>query len=120
MTVLVAPDSFKGTFTAAEVAEAVAGGIEESGSTAIRLPVADGGEGTLDALAGPLGLRIVTAEARNPWGGPRRAGLGRCGDGTAGLEVAAAPGLNPPDRKSTPQKNTQNNEHLVFRVMLVK
>ncbi|MEU4311344.1 glycerate kinase [Nocardia sp. NPDC024068] len=96
MTVLVAPDSFKGTYTATEVAEAVAAGIEESGGAATRLPVADGGEGTLAVLTGPLGLRIVTAEARNPWGVPCRAEFGLSGDGTAVIEIAAASGITTP------------------------
>ena len=59
MTLLVAPDSFKGTFTAVQVAEAIAGGVEEAGAVADRCPVADGGEGTLEILLGALFLLIV-------------------------------------------------------------
>ena len=70
MTVLIAPDSFKGTYTAREVADAVATGVESSGGTAIRLPVADGGEGTLDVLTVPLGLRPVTTPVPQPVGQP--------------------------------------------------
>ncbi|WP_062998666.1 glycerate kinase family protein [Nocardia jinanensis] len=96
MTVLVCPDSFKGTFTAAEVADAIAGGAEESGATAVRLPVADGGEGTLAALTRPLGLRHVTVEARNPWGAPHTATFGLSANGTAVIEIAAAGGVTTP------------------------
>jgi glycerate 2-kinase len=66
--VLVAPDSFKGTYTARQVAEAVGHGLADSGTDPVLMPVADGGEGTLDVLAEPLGLRFVPAAARNPWG----------------------------------------------------
>ena len=96
MTVLVCPDSFKGTYTATEVADAIAEGAEESGATAVRLPVADGGEGTLAALTRPLGLRHVTVEARNPWGAPHTATFGLSDDGTAVVEIAAAGGITTP------------------------
>ena len=52
-TVLVAPDSFKGTFTAAQVARAIGQGLEAAGRPVDLCPVADGGEGTLQALARP-------------------------------------------------------------------
>ncbi|WP_459545697.1 glycerate kinase [Nocardia sp. X0981] len=93
MTVLVAPDSFKGTYSAAEVADAVGGGAEEAGARAVRLPVADGGEGTLAVLTRPLRLRPVTVAARNPWGLPCRATFGLAEDGTAVIELAAASGI---------------------------
>ncbi|NUS94437.1 MAG: glycerate kinase [Nocardia sp.] len=96
MTVLICPDSFKGTYTAAEVADTVAGGVEEAGATAVRLPVADGGEGTLAALTRPLGLHHVTAPARNPWGAPLTATFGLSDDGTAVIEIAAAGGVTTP------------------------
>ncbi|MFD9660475.1 glycerate kinase [Rhodococcus sp. NPDC059968] len=96
MTVLIAPDSFKGTYTAGEVADAVATGVESSGSAAIRLPVADGGEGTLDVLTVLLGLRPVTTRSRNPWGCPCRPTYGLSDDGTAVIEIAAASGITTP------------------------
>ncbi|MEU1950737.1 glycerate kinase [Nocardia rhamnosiphila] len=93
MTILVCPDSFKGTYTAAEVADAIAGGAEGTGATAVRFPVADGGEGTLAALTGPLGLHPVTVAARNPWGVPGEATFGLSDDGVAVIEIAAASGV---------------------------
>lgn len=93
MTILVAPDSFKGTYTAAEVAEIVSAGIEASGARAIRLPVADGGEGTLDCLRRPMKLSIATANCRNPWGTPMRGRYGLSPDGTAVVEIAEASGI---------------------------
>jgi len=94
--ILIAPDSFKGTYTAVEVADAIASGVESAGHTAIRMPVADGGEGTLDALAGPLGLARIEVEAVNPWRAPCRGLLGMSPDGTAVVELATASGITTP------------------------
>ena len=63
--VLVAPDSFKGTFNAAQVAGAIGRGIERAGLMPPDLcPVADGGEGTLDALLPQLGGELIAREVR--------------------------------------------------------
>jgi glycerate kinase len=66
--VLVAPDKFKGTMAAAEVATAIATGLREAGRHAEELPVADGGEGTADALVRALGGEWIEAEASDPLG----------------------------------------------------
>ena len=67
--VLVAPDSFKGTFRASEVAGAIGRGLERAGLMPPDLcPVADGGEGTLDALLPGLGGEVVAADAHDPLG----------------------------------------------------
>jgi glycerate kinase len=93
--VLVAPDSFKGTFRASEVAGAVGRGLERAGLMPPDLcPVADGGEGTLDALLPGLGGEIVAAEVHDPLGRPLRAGFALVeAGGTAIVETAAASGL---------------------------
>lgn len=93
MTILVAPDSFKGTYSAAEVAAAIGAGIEDGGGRAIQLPVADGGEGTFDALCRSLRASAITVEALNSWGEPLSATIGLAADGTAVVEVAQASGL---------------------------
>ncbi len=91
---LVAPDSFKGTFAAAEVAEAIAAGIEAAGSEADRCPVADGGEGTTEVLLGALGGERRTARVHDPLRRPIEASFGLLGDGeTAIVEAAQASGL---------------------------
>jgi glycerate kinase len=90
--VLVAPDSFKGTFTAAEVAAAVARGLREGGVAAEELPLADGGEGTLEVLRGALGAELRHAEVCDPLGRPVRAAYGLAGE-LAIVESAAASGL---------------------------
>lgn len=92
---LVAPDSFKGTFSAAEVAEAIGSGIDASGGRAMRCPVADGGEGTLMILANALDGTLHEIDAHDPLGRPLRAPIGLVGGGrTAIVEVATASGLD--------------------------
>lgn len=93
MTILVAPDSFKGTYSAFEVAAAVTAGIKAGGGTAVSLPVADGGEGTFEALCRSLEATEVLVETQNPWGEPLSATVGISWDGTAVVEVAQASGL---------------------------
>jgi len=91
---LVAPDSFKGTFGAAEVAEAIAGGIEAAGGVADRCPVADGGEGTMDVLLEALGGERRTARVHDPLRRPIEASFGLLANGeTAIVEVAQTSGL---------------------------
>ncbi|MFE4833416.1 glycerate kinase [Arthrobacter sp. NPDC056691] len=99
MTVLVAPDSFKGTYAAAEVAAAIAAGIRAAGGTAAELPVADGGEGTFDALCRSLQATAVSVAAQNPWGEPLAAAIGLSADGTAVVELAQASGLTVPSSR---------------------
>ena len=99
-TVLVAPDSFKGTLTAAEVARALGAGFHDGGRPVDLCPIADGGEGTLEALAEPLGVELRTAAVTDPLGRPVDARLA-VGDGLAVVETAAASGLQlvePPER----------------------
>jgi len=93
--VLVAPDSFKGTFSAPQVAGAIGRGLERGGLMPPDLcPVADGGEGTLDALLPQLGGELVAVGVQDPLGRPIRAGFGLVEDGgTALVEMASASGL---------------------------
>jgi glycerate 2-kinase len=91
-TVLVAPDSFKGTFSAAEVANAIGRGLQDAGRPVDLCPVADGGEGTLDALGAGLGAERLTAAATDPLGRPIDAEFGLAGD-VAVVDTAAASGL---------------------------
>lgn len=91
---LVAPDSFKGTLAAAEVAAALARGFEEAGWSADPCPLADGGAGTAAALAAALGGERVEVAAHDPLGREIAAAFTLLGDGeTAVVETAAASGL---------------------------
>jgi glycerate kinase len=93
LPVLVAPDSFKGTFTAQEVAAAIAAGLRAAGREAEELPVADGGEGTMEVLRGVLGGELRSVTASDPLGRPIEARFALLPDGAAVVETAQASGL---------------------------
>ncbi len=91
---LLAPDAFKGTMSAAEVAAALARGLRAAGVRAEECPVADGGEGTIDVLLESLGGEERTAACSDPLGRAieaRWAWLASSGD--ALVEMARASGL---------------------------
>ena len=115
--VLVAPDSFKGTFRAAEVAGAIGRGIERAGLLPPDLcPLADGGEGTMEALLLALGGETVGAEVHDPLGRPLRAAFGLVEDGgTAIVEMAAASGLGlvEPDERNAWAASTYGTGELI-------
>ena len=90
---LVAPDSFKGTFSAAEVAAAIAAGLRGAGREAEELPVADGGEGTMEVLVRALGGELNTITATDPLGRSVEARFALLPDGVAVVEMAEASGL---------------------------
>src|SRR3954453_12386995 len=94
--VLVAPDSFKGTFRATQVASAVGRGLERAGLMPPDLcPVADGGDGTLEALIVQLGGETAAERVRDPLGREIQAGYALIEDGgVAIVEMAAASGLS--------------------------
>jgi glycerate 2-kinase len=91
---LVAPDSFKGTFSAREVAAAIATGLRGAGREARELPVADGGEGTMDVLVQALGGEIRTVTVSDPLGRPVEAAFALLPDGSGVVEMAQASGLS--------------------------
>ncbi|MBB6098751.1 glycerate kinase [Deinobacterium chartae] len=94
MKVVIAPDSFKGSLTAALAARAIERGVRAALPRAVTVlkPMADGGEGTLDALVSALGGERLHLEVQDPLGRPVRAAYGRCGQ-LAVIELAAASGL---------------------------
>jgi glycerate kinase len=92
--ILVAPDSFKGTFAAAAVAGALADGVATAGGQADRCPVADGGEGTMDVLVAAAGGALHTVDVHDPLGRAGRGMFALLSDGsTAVVETAQASGL---------------------------
>ena len=95
MKIILAPDSFKECLSAAQVAQAMAQAVQEACPWAqvVSMPLADGGEGTLDVLAPALGARICEITVSDPLGRPVRAQYGMAGK-TAILEVAQACGLS--------------------------
>ncbi len=90
--IIICPDSFKGSVSARKAAESIARGVlrYDPQAEAILLPIADGGEGTLDAMV-PAGSRIKKA-VRDPLGRCIEAEYGYAGD-TAIIEMASAAGL---------------------------
>ena len=92
--VVLAPDKFKGSLTAAEVAEALAAGMQDvlPGLETIMLPVADGGDGTV-AAALSAGFAKIIVDAVGPTGEPVRAPYALDGD-RAVVELAAVVGLS--------------------------
>ncbi len=96
MKIIIAPDSFKESLTAAQVAQAIENGFRKILPDAeyVKIPVADGGEGTLQSLADATGGRIIDQTVTGPWGKLRVAGFGLLGDEqTAVIEMARASGL---------------------------
>lgn len=95
-TVLVTPDSFKGTLAAGQVARAIGRGLNDAGLQTDLCPLADGGEGTLEVLVGALGGEVRRAPASDPLGRSIVAPFGICRVGHALIgvvETAAASGL---------------------------
>lgn len=95
MKIVIAPDSFKGTLSATEVAKLAASAIKSNYPLAAveELPIADGGEGTLDCIHKALGGSVVYKEICNPYMEKIRGRLLVCEDGTAVVETAEAAGL---------------------------
>lgn len=103
--VVVAPDSFKGSASARVAAEALARGLRRAlpGVQVETVPMADGGEGTVEAVVEATGGRYVQTRVVGPLGEPVWARFGIVGDGsTAVIEMAAASGLPlvPPHRRN--------------------
>jgi glycerate 2-kinase len=92
---LACPASLKGVLSAPSAAAALAAGLREGGAEAEELPVADGGEGTAEALWLALGGEWHESDVHDAFGRPRRARWLRLPDGTAVVEAAAAIPLEP-------------------------
>jgi glycerate kinase len=94
-SILVAPDSFKGTFSAVAVAAAIGRGVDRAGVDVDLCPVADGGEGTVEVVLASLGGQVVHAPAHDPLDRELVATFALLGDDgeRALVETAAASGL---------------------------
>lgn len=96
MRIVLAPDSFKESLTALQAVEAMAAGVSRvlPDADLVRVPMADGGEGTVQSLVDATGGRLVARRVRGPLGEPVDARFGILGDGvTAAIEMAEASGL---------------------------
>jgi glycerate 2-kinase len=92
---LASPASLKGSLSAVEAAAALAEGFRSAGAEADGLPVADGGEGTMEVLHAALGGRWWGADAHDAFGRPRAVRWLELPDGTAVVEAAEAVPLDP-------------------------
>jgi glycerate kinase len=119
MRVVIAPDKFKGSLTALEAAAAMARGVARAAPQASidQVPVADGGEGTAQALVAATGGSFREAQVSGPLGEPIIACFGLLGDGrTAVLEMAAASGLVlvPPAKRNPLVTTTRGTGELLL------
>src|SRR6056297_346690 len=110
MNILAAPDSFKGSLTALEAAENIKKGIKkfDKNINVDLLPMADGGEGTVQSLVDATDGQIIKKEVTGPLGNKVEAFYGILGDQkTAVIEMAAASGVPLiPTAKRNPLKTT--------------
>jgi glycerate 2-kinase len=118
MKIVIAPDSYKGCMTAAEVAEAMARGVRRvlPDAELNLIPMADGGEGTVQAMVDATGGRLIPATVTGPLGEPVAARFGLMGDGeTAVIEMASASGLPlvPADRRNPLLTTTYGTGELI-------
>ena len=118
MKIVIAPDSFKGSLTALEAANAIEEGLKRFFPEAeiIKVPMADGGEGTVQSLVDATGGRIVKRIVTGPLGDKVEAQFGILGDGrTAVIEMASASGLPlvPPDKRNPMVTTTYGTGELI-------
>jgi len=116
--IVVAPDSFKGSLSALAAAGAMARGVRAAfpGAEIVTFPIADGGEGTVEALVAATGGRTEVRRVTGPLGEPVDAAWGVLGDGrTAVVEMAAASGLPlvPRDRRDPRVTTTRGTGELL-------
>jgi len=113
-TVLVAPDAFKGTMSAPEIAAALGRGLNRAGREVELCPVADGGEGTLDALLPALRADRCTVTVEDPLGREIDASFALAGK-HAIVETAAASGLGlvAPDERDPTAASTYGTGQLI-------
>jgi glycerate kinase len=123
LRVLIAPDSFKGSLSSVDVARALAEGwaLARPGDELVLAPLADGGEGTLAAIAESGGWEWRECPAHDPLGRPLTARWLRSTDGTrAAVELAEASGLSrlPRDEPRNPVEATTEGTGEILRAVL--
>ena len=115
--IVVASDSFKGSLTSSQVADAVEQGVHEEfpDCEVIKLAVADGGEGTMDALVATLGGQFIETGVQDPLGRPINARYAIINSTTAVIEMSRASGLPllKPDERNPLKTSTYGTGQLV-------
>lgn len=117
MKLLIAPTAFKGTLTALEAAQAIAEGAREALPAADieLLPIADGGDGTIQVLVSALDGQTISATVMGPLGRPVEAYLGWLPGDVAVVELAAASGLGliSPENRDPMRATTRGTGDLI-------
>ena len=119
--IIAAPDSFKGSLTAATAAECMARGVKNvlPDAEVLQVPLSDGGEGLVDALLAAAGGTVLTKKVQGPLGEPVEARFGLLKNGVAVIEMAAASGLLLlPEGKSNPLLTTTYGTGELIRAAL--
>jgi glycerate kinase len=110
MKIIAAPNAFKESLSAVGVAQSIARGVHRvlPQAEVVQVPMADGGDGTVEALVAATGGRIIQRRVTGPLEEPVNAYFGLLGDGhTAVVEMATASGLHlVPKNKRNPMKTT--------------
>ncbi len=122
MKIVIAPDSYKESLSASEVAQAIEKGFREIFPDAqyVSLPVADGGEGTVEAMIAATQGKEHFAWVTGPLGERVKACWGMSGDGvTAFIEMAAASGLGlvPPDKRNPLITTSRGTGELILQAL---
>ena len=122
MKIVIAPDSFKGNLSALQVSQAIENGVKRVIPDAMTtiVPMADGGDGTVQALVDATGGEIIPAEVTNPLGGRVIAHWGLLSDKVTGvIEMAAASGLNlvPPQKLNPLITTTYGTGELILAAL---
>ena len=102
------PDSFKGTMSSSEIIAIMKERIEayNPGCDIVSIPVADGGEGSVDAFLTALGGEKIKVRTKGPWGEELDSFYGMLPDKTAVIEMAASAGLPQVGDRKDPSKTT--------------
>ncbi|MGU3414728.1 glycerate 2-kinase [Enterobacteriaceae bacterium C34A] len=122
MKIVIAPDSYKESLSATDVAKAIEKGFRQIFPDAqyVNVPVADGGEGTVEAMIAATQGVAKTARVTGPLGQPVDAVWGLSGDGaTAFIEMAAASGLAlvPPDKRNPLLTTSRGTGELILQAL---
>lgn len=121
MKILIAPDSFKGSNSSLKVAEAIEEGVYRVFPEALveKVPIGDGGEGTVDALVEANEGEIVSLQVEGPLGHPVDSFYGIVDEGTAVIEMAAASGLDllPVDQRDVLRASTYGTGQLIMHAL---
>lgn len=117
-TIILAPDSFKESMTAKEVCESMERGIKKADIkiNCVHVPMADGGEGTMDSLVSAAGGKKYFMKVIGPLGNEVEATYGILGDGETGIiEMASASGLHlvPPEKRDPLSTTTYGTGQLI-------